>query len=79
MVMWHGDLDLIVLLLIGLLTAYAAHKWKELATPITVGAVVVTLLLLLLQGQEPGGAGQQVPSPPCSYQAGRQETDLPAC
>ncbi|MEV6332259.1 hypothetical protein [Streptomyces sp. NPDC051909] len=60
---WHLDLNVIVLLLVGLLAAYAAHKWKELATPITVGAVVVTLLVLLVQGQGSGAADQRSEQP----------------
>lgn len=60
---WHLDLDLIVLLLVGLLAAYAAYKWKELATPLTVGAVVVTLLVLLLQGQDQGNTEPRVDPP----------------
>jgi hypothetical protein len=72
---WHVDLDLIVLLLVGLLTAYAAYKWKDLATPLTVGAVVVTLLVLLLQGQEGGGSEQRVPPASCSYETARCHGD----
>ncbi|WP_159026573.1 hypothetical protein [Streptomyces vietnamensis] len=48
------------MLLVGLLAAYAAHQWKELATPITVGVIVVTLLVLLVQGQgTPEQRGEQ--------------------
>lgn len=54
----HVDLDLVLLLLVGLPAAYAVYKWKELAMPVTVGAVVVTLLVLLLQAQD-GGSSQQ--------------------
>lgn len=53
----HLDLTAIVLLLVGLLAAYAAHKWRELIAPITVGAIVVTLLVLLTQ--QPAPAPQQ--------------------
>jgi hypothetical protein len=67
----HVDLTFIVLLLVGLLTAYAAYKWKELATPVTVGAVVVTLLVLLLQGQDAGSSEQRVPPTSCSYETDR--------
>ncbi|GEB60062.1 hypothetical protein GCM10017674_75460 [Streptomyces gardneri] len=63
---WHLDLNAIVLLLVGLLAAYAAHKWKELATPITVGAIVVTLLVLLLQGQGGDTPEQRGEQPTCS-------------
>ncbi|MFD5189982.1 hypothetical protein ACFWMU_17870 [Streptomyces sp. NPDC058357] len=35
----HVDLDLVLLLSVGLLAAYAVYKWKELATPVTVGAL----------------------------------------
>lgn len=63
---WHLDLGLIVLLQIGLLAAYTAYKWKELATPITVGAVVVTLLVLLAQGQVSGTTEPRSEQPsPC--------------
>lgn len=68
---WHVDLDLVVLLLVGLLTAYAAYKWKDLATPLTVGAVVVTLLVLLLQGQDGGSSEQRVPPTSCAYEVER--------
>ncbi|MEV8392913.1 MULTISPECIES: hypothetical protein [Streptomyces] len=67
----HVDLDLVLLLLVGLLAAYAVYKWKELATPVTVGAVVVTLLVLLLQGQDGGSSEQRVPPTSCSYEAER--------
>lgn len=72
---WYVDLDLVVLLLVGLLTAYAAYKWKELATPVTVGAVVVTLLVLLLQGQGGGSSEQRMPPASCSYEAERCQGD----
>ncbi|MEU1517973.1 hypothetical protein ABZ490_38485 [Streptomyces sp. NPDC005811] len=57
--------------LVGLLTAYVAYKWKGLATPVTVGAVVVTLLVLLLQGQDEGSAEHQLPPASCVYEAER--------
>ncbi|MFJ6392815.1 hypothetical protein ACIQJT_35035 [Streptomyces sp. NPDC091972] len=72
---WHVDLDLVVLLLVGLLTAYAAYKWKDLATPLTVGAVVVTLLVLLLQGQDGGSSEQRVPPTSCAYEVERCQED----
>lgn len=72
---WHVDLDLVVLLLVGLLTAYAAYKWRELATPVTVRAVVVTLLVLLLQGQDGGSSEQRVPPTSCSYEVERWQVD----
>ncbi|MFE9647482.1 hypothetical protein ACFYO0_25865 [Streptomyces sp. NPDC006365] len=49
----HLDLTGIVLLVVGLLAAYTAHKWKEVIAPVTVGAIVVTLLVLLTQQPAP--------------------------
>lgn len=68
---WHVDLNVIVLLLVGLLSAYAAYKWKELATPVTVGAIVVTLFVLLLQGQDGGSSEQRVPPSACTHEVKR--------
>ncbi|MFF9803149.1 hypothetical protein ACF1G3_37890 [Streptomyces rochei] len=67
------DLTAIVVLVLGGLAVYIAYKRPELANALGVGAVIITLLVLLLQDQEetknqqmggsPTTAGQTCPAP----------------
>ncbi|WP_331722778.1 hypothetical protein OG848_47370 (plasmid) [Streptomyces canus] len=45
------DLTTIVVLVLGGLAVYIAYKKPEMGTALGVGAVIVTLLVLVLQGQ----------------------------
>ncbi|AGS73858.1 hypothetical protein [Streptomyces collinus] len=60
------DLTTIVVLVLGGLAVYIAHKRPELGSALGVGAVVITLLILLLQGQDQGQAASQRPLPATS-------------
>ncbi|WRZ96371.1 hypothetical protein OHB54_46330 (plasmid) [Streptomyces sp. NBC_01007] len=48
----HIDLPAIVVLVLGGLAVYVAYKKPELGNPLGLGAVIVTLLVLLLQSQD---------------------------
>ncbi|MER5227124.1 hypothetical protein [Streptomyces flaveus] len=58
----HIDMDIIVLLLVGVLVAYAAYKWKNLAEPITVAIIVLTFLLVLLSASDAPVPQTEAPS-----------------
>ncbi len=61
----HIDLTGIVLILVGAMAAYAIHKRRNLIEPITGGAIVVTLVVLLGQADtqpEPPSPGNRLPA-----------------
>ncbi|MEU0678235.1 hypothetical protein ABZ330_36385 [Streptomyces sp. NPDC006172] len=60
----HIDLAAIVVLVLGGVAVYLAYRRPGLGQALAVGAAVITLLLLLLQGQQVGGG--------CSSPADRQ-------
>ncbi|KAB2977451.1 hypothetical protein F8R89_00975 [Streptomyces sp. SS1-1] len=72
----HIDLSAIVVLVLGGLAVYVAYKKPELGTPLGLGAVIITLLVLLLQSQDsPSTDSQDNKSPQTSGQTCSADED----
>ncbi len=69
----HIDLAAIVVLVLGGVAVYLAYRRPGLGQAVALGAAVVTLLVLLLQGQQVGDECSR----PADRQAGWSATPLP--